>query len=139
MIALPFEGRDDVLWSLLIGETEAASKDAFVSGKGGNCGTWWFYVDELVYRLPLAEKGCGATRFAVLAALSKHRKTGEPAHVYASSEAETWLETPLLETKASVNVFEIPAALHGGRELFVKVKSYGYGADTCVGGFALCK
>ncbi len=139
MIALPFEGRDDVLWSLLIGETEAASKDAFVSGKGGNCGTWWFYVDELVYRLPLAEKGCGATRFAVLAALSKHRKTGEPAHVYASSEAETWLETPLLETKAAVNVFEIPAALHGGRELFVKVKSYGYGADTCVGGFALCK
>ena len=24
-------------------------------------------------------------------------------------------------------------------ELFVRIKSYGYSADTCVGGFALCK
>lgn len=138
-IPLPFEGREDVRWSLLIGEDAAATKAAFVSGKGGNCGTWWFYVDELVYRLPLAAQGKGATRFALLAALSKHRKTGEPAHVFASGDGAAWSETPLLESKASEHLFAIPEALTRGRELFVKVKSYGYGADTCVGGFALCR
>lgn len=138
-VPLPFGGRDDVVWRLLIGEEEAASKSAFVSGKGGDCRTWWFYVDELVYKLPLAEKGRGATRFAVLAALSKHRKTGEPVRVFASADGAAWTETPLLETKASVNLFAVPEQLRGAKELFVKVKSFGYGADTCVGGFALCQ
>ncbi len=138
-IPLPFEGRADVVWSLLIGDDEAATREAFVSGKGGNCGTWWFYVDELVYKLPLAAKGSGAARFAVLAALSKHRKTGEPVHVSASADGVAWTETPRLETVAAVNLFAIPETLRGSRELFVRVKSYGYGADTCVGGFALCK
>lgn len=139
LIPLPFEGRDDVLWKLLIGEDATATKAAFVSGKGGDCGTWWFYVDELVYKLPLAEKGRGATRFAVLAALSKHRKTGEPVRVSASSDGATWTETPFIETKASVSLFVIPDSLRESRALFVKVKSFGYGADTCVGGFALCR
>ena len=138
-VPMPFGGRDDVLWSLLIGDDPEASKAAFVSGKGGDCRTWWFYVDELVFRLPLAEKGRGAMRFAVLAALSKHRKTGEPVHVFASADGATWTETHLLDTKDAVNLFGIPEALRGSTELFVKVKSYGYNADTCVGGFALCK
>ena len=138
-VPLPFGGRGDVVWRLLIGEDEAATKAAFVSGKGGDCRTWWFYVDELVYRLPLAEKGRGATRFAVLAALSKNRKTGEPVRVFASADGAAWTETPLLETKASVNLFAVPEPLRGAKALFVKVKSYGYGADTCVGGFALCR
>jgi len=38
-----------------------------------------------------------------------------------------------------VNRFAIPEALQKNPELFVKVESFGYGADTCVGGFALCK
>ena len=139
LIPLPFEDRDDVAWSLLIGDDPKATKAAFVSGRGGDCGTWWFYVDELVYRLPLAEKGRGSTRFAVLAALGKQRKTGEPVHVFASADGGVWAETPLAETRAAVNVFAIPEALRGANELFVKVKSYGYGADTCVGGFALCR
>jgi calcineurin-like phosphoesterase family protein len=138
-IPLPFEGRQDVVWSLLIGDDPETTRAAFVSGKGGNCGTWWFYVDELVYRLPLAEKGRGATRFAVLAALSKHRKSGEPVRVSASSDGVAWTETPLLGTEAAVNLFAIPEDQRGGRELFVRVKSFGFGADTCVGGFALCR
>ena len=32
-----------------------------------------------------------------------------------------------------------PAALRGGKEFFVRIKSHSYGADTCVGCFALCK
>ena len=138
-IPLPFAGRDDVLWRLLLGEVEALTKAAFVSGKGGNCGTWWFYVDELVVRLPLATAAPSATRFAVLAALSKHRKTGEPTRMYASADGETWTETPLLQTQSSVNLYAIPEGLRNSRELFVKVKSFGYNADTCVGGFALCR
>ncbi len=138
-IPLPFEGRDDVLWSLLIGDDAAATRAAFVSGKGGDCGTWWFYVDELVYRLPLAEKAAGAARFAVLAALGKHRKTGEPVRVFASGDGAAWIETPPLSSQASEHLFAIPEALRGGRGLFVKIKSFGYGADTCVGGFALCR
>lgn len=138
-IPLPFAGRDDVLWRLLLGEDEALTKAAFVSGKGGNCGTWWFYVDELVVRLPLATAAPSATRFAVLAALSKHRKTGEPTRMYASADGETWTETPLLQTQSSVTLYAIPEGLRNSRELFVKVKSFGYNADTCVGGFALCR
>ncbi len=138
-IALPFEGRKDVVWHFQIGDDPEAASAAFVSGKGGDCGTWWFYVDELVCRLPLAEKGRGATRFAVLAALSKQRKTGEPVHVFASVDGAAWTETPLLETRFSVNVFMVPESMRSSRDLFVKVKSYGFGADTCVGGFALCR
>ena len=138
-VACPFAGRDDVRWKLLIGDDAAATQACFVSGKGGNCGTWWFYVDELVYRLPLAEQAAGATRFAVLAALGKHRKTGAPTQVLASADGATWVETPLLETKDAVHLFAIPAALRGGKNLFVRIKSHGFGADTCVGGFALCK
>ena len=59
--------------------------------------------------------------------------------VFAALCAGAWAEAPLLETKASVNLFAIPGPLRGAKELFVKVKSFGYGADTCVGGFALCK
>ena len=138
-IPMPFAGRGDVLWSLLIGDDPAATRAAFVSGKGGNCGTWWFYVDDLVYRLPLAEKAPGATHFAVLGALCKHRKTGEPTRVFASGDGAAWVETPVLETKANVSRFVIPEALRVSRELFVQVRSFGYGADTCVGGFALCR
>lgn len=138
-IPVPFAGRDDVVWRLLIGEDEAATRAAFVRGKGGNCGTWWFYVDELVFRLPLAAEAPGATRFAVLAALSKHRKTGEPVRVYASADGGRWTETSLLETRAAVNLYAIPETMRQARELFVKVESFGYGADTCVGGFALCR
>jgi len=138
-IPLPFENRKDVVWRLLIGDDPQTTQKAFVSGKGGDCGTWWFYVDELVYRLPLAEKGVGATRFAVLAALGRHRKTGEPVHVLASGDGLSWTQTPLLNTEASVNLFAIPEPLRNSRDLYVKVKSYGFGADTCVGGFALCR
>jgi len=138
-VSCPFAGRDDVRWQLLIGDDAAATQACFVSGKGGNCGTWWFYVDELVYRLPLAKQAPGATHYAVLAALGKHRKTGAPTQVFASADGVTWVESPLLETQAAVNLFAIPETLRGSQELFVRVKSFGYGADTCVGGFALCK
>ena len=138
-IPLPFEGRDDVVWRLLIGEDATATKTAFVRGKGGDCGTWWFYVNELVYKLPLASRGRGATRFAVLAALSKHRKTGELPKVYASGSDGDWIETPLLESRGAEHLFAIPEGLRKSRELYVRIQSYGYGADTCVGGFALCR
>lgn len=138
-ISLPFEGRHDTLWSLLIGEDAAATREAFVSGKGYDCGIWWFYVDELVYRLPLAEKAAGATCFAVLAALSKHRNTGEPMHILTSGDGTVWIKMPLLSSQMSEHLFAIPKALRGGRDLFVKVKSFGYGADTYVDGFALCR
>lgn len=139
LVPLPFEKRDDVLWSLLIGDDPTATKEAFVSGKGGNCGTWWFYVDELVYKLPLANQGKGAKHFVLLAALSKHRKTGDPVHIFTSGDGVTWIETPRVSSKAAEHLFAIPETLRSERELFVKIKSYGYGADTCVGGFALCK
>ena len=138
-IPLPFEGRDDVVWRLLIGEDATATKTAFVRGKGGDCGTWWFYVNELVYKLPLASRGRGATRFAVLAALSKHRKTGELPKVYASGSDDDWIETPLLESRGAEHLFAIPEGLRKSRELYVRIQSYGHGADTCVGGFALCR
>ena len=138
-IPLPFEGRDDVLWSLLIGQDQKQTEAAFVSGKGGDCGTWWFYVKELVFKLPLEKEAKDAKHFAVLAAMSKHRKTGELPKVYASGDGDAWTECKLLDNKESVNRFAIPGTMLNSRELFVKVESFGYGADTCVGGFALCK
>jgi calcineurin-like phosphoesterase family protein len=138
-LPLPFEGREDLLWTLLIGDDQKQTEAAFVSGTGGNCGTWWFYVKELVFRLPLQEKARGAKHFAVLAAMSKNRKTGELPHIFVSGDGTTWQETALLDVVDSVNRYAIPESLQASRELFVKVESFGYGADTCVGGFALCK
>ena len=59
--------------------------------------------------------------------------------VFASADGAAWDETPLLETRKAVNVYAIPEPLRRGAELHVRVKSFGFGADTCVGGFALCK
>jgi len=138
-LLLAFEGRDDLHWTLLIGDDQKQTEAAFVSGTGGNCGTWWFYVKELVFKLPLKKEGKGAKHFAVLAAMSKHRKTGELPHVFVSGDGIDWQESALLDSKASVNRYAIPESLQNSQELFVKVESFGYGADTCVGGFALCK
>lgn len=137
-IPLPFANRDDVLWRLPIGDDAAETAACFVRGTGGNCGTWWFYVKELVYKLPLG-RFPQAGHFGILANMSKHRKTGEPVRVYVSANDTEWIETVLVEEKTSVSVYTVPTELKGSSALFVRVAGYGYGADTCIGGFALLK
>lgn len=139
LIPVPFEGRDDLLWSMLIGE-EAEDESAFVSNdRGGNCIYFWFYVGELIYKLPLDKVKNQATRFAVLANFRPHRKTGEAIKIFASGDNEHWIETPIQETKNSVNTFSIPELMRSGPALYVKLAGFGYGTDTSVGGFALCR
>ena len=139
-IPVPFGGRDDLLWSMLIGE-EKEGESAFVSNDGGaNCQYFWFYVGkELIYRLPLDKTGNEAIRFAVLGNFFGHRETREPIRVFASGNGEDWVETPIVETVNSVNAFTIPEPLRSGNQLYVKIVGFGFGSDTSVGGFALCR
>ena len=137
-IPVPF-ARCDTTWTLLIGDDAAQTQAAFVSGKGGNCGSWWFYVSDLVYKLPLGEQKEKAKHFGVLANLSKHRKTGECPSIFASGDGKTWIETPVERAENTCHICTIPAALSTSTFLYVRIASFGFGADTCVGGFALIR
>lgn len=137
-IPLPFASCD-ATWTLLIGDDAAQTQAAFVSGKGGNCGSWWFYVSELVYKLPLGEQKEKVKHFGVLANLSKQRKTGERPRIAASGDGQAWIETPVERVADTCHICTIPAALSASSFLYVRITSFGFGADTCVGGFALIR
>jgi hypothetical protein len=133
----PFAGRNDLLWTLLLGES-TEDKPCFVSGKGGDCKYYWFYLRELVYKLPLRKAGHKATSFAVLGRLDTPKGI-EPVSVAVSTDNRTWTNLTLPGPRSSVYTFEIPVTMRQADDLFVQVTGPGYKGNVAVGGFALCR
>jgi hypothetical protein len=109
-----------------------------VSGKGGDCKYYWFYLTELVYRLPLEKAGHKATHVAVLGRLDVPKGVA-PVSVAVSTDNRTWTNLPLPVPQSSVYTMEIPADMRHADDLFVRVTGPGYKGNVAVGGFALCR
>lgn len=113
---VPFQDRDDLPWRLLIGEDD--DRKYLVTGQGGDCETYWFYVRTLVYRLPLTECGFDAATFAVLASLGSGDKL---AKVEVSPDGEAWEQLTIPAARESVYTFSIPESCRQARDLQVKI------------------
>lgn len=131
-LTVPFQGREDILWRLLVGEDH--DKDYLVKAQAGDCETHWHYVRELVYRFPLSVTDQKASRLAILASLGYGEKS---ASVSASATGATWHVLELPRPQQSVYTFPIPAACLDAGVLYVRIAR-----DTMspvVAGFALCR
>lgn len=136
-IRLAFEDRADVLWKTFVGDPDEKAKFRVRAVKTQDAGSWFFYVGELVHRLPRAAVAPAATHVGILGNFPGQRKTKERERVYLSIDGEYWTEAPRLDVAAHVYRYEIPAMLRSAADLWVKVSGFGFRADMCVGGFAL--
>ena len=126
----PFQDREDLPWRLLIGEDD--DRKYLVTGQGGDCETYWFYVRTLVYRLPLTECGFEAANFAILASL---RAGDKLARVDVSPDGEAWEGLTIPEARESVYTFPIPESCRAARSLQVRISRDAM--SPVVAGFAL--
>ncbi len=137
----PFESvKDEILVSALMGP---GSELEIIDGKGGDCGTFWFYLTTITASLPLP-KGQKASRLAILGSLNSPFNGAKPAetkrHVYASGDGSSWTELHFSEKPepGQVWIFPLPDCIVGER-LFFKIDSFGYKANDTIAGAALLK
>ncbi len=120
-IPVAFEHSEGVLWKLLVAPGE---RPYLVSQKAADVETYWFYVTELTYRLPLEKTGGRATRFAVLGNFMLKDPDGSALGcLRVSGDGQTWQDVPLPKPSESVYSCEIPTALRGGKSLYVQVRA----------------
>jgi hypothetical protein len=130
----PFEGRDDRLWTMLVGQNDQALR---VKTEATDYGDAWIKMIDLVYRLPLAQAKGVTTRLAVLGELDSADPT-TPIRVMVSADCATWHELPLPKAERNVYAFDLPTALRGKGDLFVRITGT-VKANGLVAGMALCK
>jgi len=131
-LPLPFQGRDDIVWRLLIGDDR--DREFLVKAQAGDCEMHWHYVREVIYRFPLSVTDQVVSRFAVLASLGHGDKC---AGVSASGDGETWHELELPKPQQSVYTFPIPEACRQSGALYVRLTRQTMA--PVVAGFALCR
>jgi hypothetical protein len=132
-IPIPFGNTQHKLWTLFIGDGD---REYLVKGKGGDVEYWWAYIKEVVYKLPLGQKGKGATTLAMLADLGK-ADAENSNQVLLSSSGEDWQLQALPATRDGVYRFPIPQSMQTAQDLYVKI--LGKNATCYLGGFALCQ
>jgi len=127
-IRLPFEGRTDVLWKVLVGEGDEPYR---VETKAAWCLNYWHYNRHLVYAFPLSLAGGQARRFALL-----ERPSGRKPRKYLTSpDGKAWHEVAAeqLEREGSFTSFAIPKDCLAAGRLFVRIE------QCVVSGFALTR
>jgi len=134
-IPLPFDGRDDLIKTILVGEGDEKFR---VKADAANSVLDWVYVKEIVYRLPLAGLPKKPSRLAILASVSA-LKAKKHFRVSVSADGKGWQPLDLPGHRKDIYTFEIPAGLRGGKHLYVRILSEGFQSSLSVGGFALCE
>lgn len=132
-IPIPFAETENRLWTLMIGDGD---RQYLVKGKGGDVVTWWAYIKELIYKLPLSKANNQATQIALLANLGKI-DTDKTNQIYLSADGENWQEQKLSQPSNQVYLFDIPEDMRQKQYLFVKI--IGNNSTCYLGGFALCE
>ena len=127
-IPLPFEGRTDILWKVLVGEGDEPFR---VETKAAWCLNYWHYNRHLIYKFPLSLANGQATRFALL-----ERPSGRKPRKYLTSpDGKTWHEVvaEAITREGSFTRFAIPRDCLDAGKLFVRVE------QCVVSGFALTR
>jgi hypothetical protein len=132
-IPIPFGETKNRLWTLMVGDGD---RQYLVKGKGGDVVTWWAYVKDLVYKLPLSKANMQATKIALLADLGE-LDNEDANQIYFSVDGENWQEQKLSTPVNKVYMLDIPEDMRKEQDLFVKI--IGKNATCYFGGFALCK
>ncbi len=129
-VAIPtaFDGRDDVITKLLVGETPG-ERDYLVKASGRDVVTWWYKVSDLTYRLPMTDLNGTPQRVGVLA-------WGTIA-VQLSPDNVNWTSvSAVVDPPNGLHEFTIPANCISAEQLYVKV-GYSGTNSTRIGGFAI--
>ncbi|MDD4888569.1 MAG: metallophosphoesterase [Phycisphaerae bacterium] len=130
----PFAGRDDLLWAMIVGLND---KPFRVKTDAIDYGDAWIKMNDLVFRLPLAQAGGKAARLAVLGELDS-ADPDTPIRVMVSADNATWKELTLPRAEQKIYTFDLPAELLAAKELFVRITG-NVKANGLVAGMALCK
>ena len=134
-IPAPFEGvaEADILWSVLPGVDDDNRTSAYVvSSVARDCVTHWFYVNDLIYQLPLSNHLAVADNFAILGRFSND------CTISASHDNVSWQTVPFPVPRNNLYLFPIPDICRTAGKLYVRIHT-GYMSGTSVGGFALTR
>jgi hypothetical protein len=135
-LPVPFGNLEGVLWSVFVGDGDRAY---LVSAKAADVVSWWGYLTEVVYRLPLTGPATRPARLAVLASLDHaNPDAAKRGAVALSDDGTTWHNATLAAPLGGCYLIDIPADLAAGKVLWVRVSGPGYHGGALLGGFALC-
>jgi hypothetical protein len=123
-IILPFEGHDEILWKVMVGEGD---RTYLVDAKAEWCINYWHYSKYLIYKFPLSLANGKAKRFALLETPSGK----EPRRYFVSPDAENWEEVTSVHRQGSYTSFPIPQECHNAGVIVVRIEG------CVVSGFAL--
>lgn len=131
-LPLPWQGVQDVRWTLSIGQGEQTN---YVSHTGGRLNTtWWYNVQEVTYRLPRAAVSEGVNRVAVLAGIPTSVLASQ--QFYLSSGGTNWTHIEQVRRDHSAHyLLDIPPALMQ-EEIYVRIVNPTIQVVT-LGGFGL--
>jgi len=123
-ITLPFEGHDEVLWKVMVGEGD---RPYLIDAKAAWCLNYWHYNKYLIYRFPLSLADGKASHFALLESPSG----SEPRRYFVSPDATSWEEVTSVYRDGSYTSFPISQNCRDAGFIAVRV-------ERCVvSGFAL--
>ncbi|MCP4642064.1 MAG: hypothetical protein GY851_16595 [bacterium] len=126
-VRLPFEGRDDILWKVLVGEGD---EPYLVDADAARCINYWHYTKRLTYRLPFEDLREQPTRLAVLETPVGGDK---PRRYFLSPDGDAWMPAEPLRRDAEHTLFELPASCAESGVAFIRVE------HCTVGGFAFLR
>jgi hypothetical protein len=126
-IRRPFESTEGILWRTMVGEDDGPYRR---DHDAADAGSWWAYVRQLTYRLPL-RRVAAATGMAILAGgLDK-------AEIELAVTPDDWRTVEAPPARDGVYTVTIPEAWHGSEWCDVRVRAGD--AELSVAGFALLK
>ena len=125
-IRVGFEDQPGILWQALVGEGD---RQYLEHAQAADVGHWWFYIRELVYRLPLAKLAPAARQVGVL------KLGAQPMKLSLAGPDTAWHEPAVTDQDNNVSLAAIPDALRGAAELRVRIERIE--SDFRIGGLAL--
>lgn len=123
-IILPFEGHDEILWKVMVGEGD---NPYLIDAKAAWCLNYWHYNKYLIYKFSLSLAGGKAKRFALLESPSGT----VPRRYFVSPDAENWEEVTSVDRQGSYTSFPIPQNCQDAGVIAVRIE------QCVVSGFAL--
>lgn len=124
-LLLPFEGRDDVLWKVMVGEGDEPYRRIT---QAAWCLNYWHRAKPLEYEFPLRLANSKARRGAVLV---DSTPKDHPFKLAVSANGRDWRDLATTAAREACVDFEIPGACHASGMLSMRLE------DCAVSGFAL--